>query len=100
MSRPRGNSAPVSHRRRSFLTAVGRTGQAVAAAYVLRSGARIFAPSDALAAQAQGPLVQPSVIRSKDGVLSASLTAAPGRLQLGDYAIPGFLYNGSYMPPL
>ena len=46
------------------------------------------------------PLIQPTEIRSKDGILRTTLTAAPGRVQLGDFAFPGLLYNGSYLPPL
>jgi suppressor of ftsI len=106
MSGSGGGSAPVSHHRRSFLKAVGRTGKVAAAGYVLRSGAKILAPGAAMlrtgraAAQSQEPLVQPSEIRSNDGILDVELTAAPGRVQLGDFAFPGLLYNGSYLPPL
>jgi hypothetical protein len=46
------------------------------------------------------PLVQPPEIRSENGVLRATITAAPGRVQLGDFAFPGQLYNGAYLPPL
>ena len=35
-----------------------------------------------------------------NGVLSAELTAAPARVQLGDFAFPGLLYNGAYVAPL
>ena len=45
-------------------------------------------------------LVQPPEIRSENGVLRATITAAPGRVQLGDFAFPGQLYNGAYLPPL
>ncbi len=74
--------------RRSFLTAAG----VAAGAVLLRlPGA---------AARTQQLLVQPSEIRSRNGLLEVALTAAPGRVQLGDYAFPGLLYNGSYVPPL
>jgi FtsP/CotA-like multicopper oxidase with cupredoxin domain len=52
------------------------------------------------AARSQELLIQPTEIRSNDGVLNAVLTAAPGRVQLGEFAFPGLLYNGSYLPPL
>jgi FtsP/CotA-like multicopper oxidase with cupredoxin domain len=75
-------------KRRSFLMAAG-----VAAGTALLRPARAFAGGQEL-------LVQPAEIRSANGVLNATLTAAPGRVQLGDYAFPGLLYNGAYMPPL
>src|SRR6266849_6580595 len=74
--------------RRSFLMAAG-----------LAAGAALLRPLRA-ASTAHEPLIQPSEIRSQNGVLNAVLTAAPGRVQLGDYAFPGLLYNGSYVPPL
>lgn len=86
--------------------AVGSAGKAAAAAYAVRSGASILAPAAALlrtggaAAQSQELLRQPSEIRSEGGVLNATLTAAPGRVQLGEFVFPGLLYNGSYVPPL
>jgi suppressor of ftsI len=46
------------------------------------------------------PLTQPPEIRSQNGVLNATITAAPKRVQLGEYAFPGFVYNGAYLPPL
>jgi suppressor of ftsI len=45
-------------------------------------------------------LVQPPEIRSRDGVLDATLTAAPGTVQVGGYTFPGLLYNGAYLPPV
>ena len=86
--------------------AIGRAGKAAAAAYVVRSGTALIAlgavllRADRAAAQPQEPLVQPSEIRSENGVLEATITAAPGRVQLGEFAFPGRLYNGAYMPPL
>jgi suppressor of ftsI len=46
------------------------------------------------------PLIEPSQIRSQNGVLDTTITAASGRLQLGETELPGFFYNGSYLPPL
>jgi suppressor of ftsI len=74
--------------RRSFLMAAG---VAAGAALLQRPRAAAAAPQ---------PLIQPSEIRSKNGLLEVALSAAPGRVQLGEYAFPGLLYNGSYMPPL
>jgi suppressor of ftsI len=91
--------------RRSFLTAVGRTGKALVAPYVLRrsaalgSGAMLLRASRA-DARTREPLIQPSEIRSDKGILKATITAAPGRVQLGDLAFAGLLYNGAYIPPL
>ena len=74
--------------RRSFLTAAG-----VAAGTALLRPARAAVPAPEV-------LARPSEIRSENGVLHAVLRAAPGHVQLGDYAFPGVLYNGAYMPPL
>ena len=90
--------------RRCFLKAVGCAG--LAAPFVLRSSALFLGPGAALLRPAQAHaagrelLVEPTEIRSKNGVLDATITAAPGRVQLGEYAFPGFLYNGAYLPPL
>ena len=90
--------------RRSFLKAVGRAG--LAAASVRRSGAVLIGPASTLLqvgradAGQREPLIQPPEIRSENGVLRATIAAAPGRVQLGDFAFPGFVYNGAYLPPL
>jgi len=95
---------PAWHDRRSFLKAAGRTG--LAATTMLRSGAALLGGAHALlrpdrvAAAASKPLVQPQEIRSQNGVLNATLTATASRVQIGDYALPGFLYNDAYLPPL
>jgi len=89
-----------------FLLGIGRTGIAAAAAHVVRAIGTILGPGAALlaagraAAQPGDLLIRPPEIRSKNGVLDATLTAAPGRVTLGDFAFPGLLYNGSYLPPL
>jgi suppressor of ftsI len=80
--------------RRSMLQAIGHAGLAA----LLTPGISLVRSNGAKAAQV--PLIQPSEIRSQNGVLDATLTAAPGRLQLGETELPGFFYNGSYLPPL
>jgi FtsP/CotA-like multicopper oxidase with cupredoxin domain len=52
------------------------------------------------AAEPREALTTPSEIRSADGVLEATISAAPGPVQLGEFAFPGFLYNEFYVPPL
>jgi FtsP/CotA-like multicopper oxidase with cupredoxin domain len=92
--------------RRAFLNAVVRAGKALGAATILRSSSSLLVPGAALlqarAAYAKTGelLIQPAEIRSKNGVLDATLTAAPGVVRLGDFSFPGFLYNGSYLPPV
>jgi suppressor of ftsI len=71
----------------------------------MRSGTAIFAPTvlpqaARAAVQFGEPLIQPSQIRSANGLLEATITAAPGRVQLGDVAFSGYLYNGAYLPPV
>jgi FtsP/CotA-like multicopper oxidase with cupredoxin domain len=46
------------------------------------------------------PLIQPGEIRSRNGELRVTLTAAPAPMRLADVEFPGFLYNDAYMPPL
>ena len=83
----------AGHRdRRSFLKTVGRAGLAVAGAILL--------PSGRAGAGGRQPLIQPPEIRSENGVLRTTITAAPGPVQLGDYSFPGLLYEGAYLPPL
>src|SRR4029453_12077887 len=99
----RRNFAPGRRDRRSFLKTVGRAG--LAAASVQASEALVFGPgatreSGRAYAKGREPLIQPAEIRSDNGVLNATITAAPGRVQLGEYAFSGFLYNGVYLPPL
>jgi suppressor of ftsI len=89
--------------RRSFLKSAAQAGLAAAsgwraAAALLGSGMSLLHSDRATAGREL--LVQPPEIRSKNGVLDATLTAAPARLQLGETEIPGFFYNGSYLPPL
>ena len=79
--------------RRWVVKAIGYAAKGAAAS-------AIFLQSDRGDARIGEPLIQPSEIRSENGVLGTTLTAAPGRVQLGDFSFPGFLYNGAYVPPV
>jgi suppressor of ftsI len=100
----RWNFAAGRRDRRFFLKTVGRAG--LAAASVRASRALLLGPGATLLqsgrayAKGREPLIQPAELRSENGILNATITAAPGRVQLGEYAFPGFLYNGVYLPPL
>jgi suppressor of ftsI len=83
------------HDRRSFLRAVGSVGLATG---LLGPGMALLRSDRANAARE--PLVQPPEIRSQNGVLNATLTASQRPLHLGEYEIPGHLYNDTYLPPL
>ncbi len=98
-----GTPARGCHDRRSVLRAMG---QAWLVAGVRSSfGAALFAPGLSLlqcdsAKAEREPLIQPIEIRSRQGELRVTLTAAPSPVRLGDVEFPGFLYNDSYLPPL
>jgi FtsP/CotA-like multicopper oxidase with cupredoxin domain len=95
------NTPGVDHHRRSFLKTAGRAGLAAALrpSALVGSGAALL-QSGRANARGQELLIQPPQIRSENGILRATISAAPGRVQLGEFAFPGFLYNGAYMPPL
>ncbi len=86
--------------RRSFLMAAGRAGKVlVGGNLVASSAARLELGTPALAAtQTPEPLIQPPEIRSQNGVLETTITAAPGPVRIGQYNFSGLLYNGAYMP--
>ncbi|MGA2129842.1 MAG: multicopper oxidase domain-containing protein, partial [Xanthobacteraceae bacterium] len=95
---------PTRLDRRDLFVAAGRAA-ALTAAGVLRASPLVAAPAAILSpARAQrrigDPLVPPAEIASRNGVLDATLTAAPGTVRLGDVSFPGYLYNGSYLPPV
>src|SRR5678815_4750886 len=89
------DSCTPMHDRRSFLKAVWHAGLAATS---LRSGAALLGPAGTLLqsrrADAEGrePLIQPPEIRSQNGALNATITAAPGRVRVGEYSFPGLLY--------
>ena len=80
--------------RRHLLGAAGLTGLSL-----LAKPAWAEAVLGALPSHGQA-LTQPPGIRSGNGVLNATLTAAPARVPLGEFAFPGLIYNGAYIPPL
>jgi suppressor of ftsI len=92
--------------RRSFLNSAKGACTMLAARNILGPAVALFEagvrPSGARGAEAARaePLIAPPEIRSENGVLQATITAAPGRVRLGDFAFPGLLYNGSYVPPV
>ena len=91
------------HDRRSVLRAIGYAG--LGAASRGRLGVALLAPEMSLlrsdrARAEPDPLLQPAEIRSQNGELRVTLTAAPSPMALGDYEFTGYLYNNSYLPPL
>jgi suppressor of ftsI len=91
------------HDRRSFLKSVGRTSLIAVSGW--RAGGALFGTGVSLlrsdrATAAQERLLQPPEIRSRNGELNVTITAAPAPMQLGDYPFTGFVYNDSYLPPL
>ena len=88
--------------RRSFIKAAASfVGGSVAAGSLLSLGASTPATRarSQFDAKTPEPLIEPSEIRSVNGVLDLTMTAAPGPVQLGDRAFTGLLYNGAYVPP-
>jgi hypothetical protein len=79
--------APLQGRadRRQFLRTVGRAGLAA----LLSPG--LLPARSGRAQSAQQPLIQPPELRSRNGELRVTLTAAPTSMRLGDVEFPGFL---------
>ena len=46
------------------------------------------------------PLIQPEVISSENGVLTATLTAAPAEVEVAGETFVSNVYDGSYIPPV
>ncbi len=80
--------------RRRVLRGIGQA----SATGIIAAGMPLSWPAPANATRE--PLLQPSQIRSRNGELTVTLTAAAASMQLDDARFPGFLYNKSYMPPL
>jgi suppressor of ftsI len=91
--------------RRSFLNSAKEACAVLATSHILGPAAALVESASLTGASGtetagREPLTTPPEIRSESAVLRATITAAPGRVQLGDFAIPGLLYNGSYVPPV
>jgi FtsP/CotA-like multicopper oxidase with cupredoxin domain len=92
--------------RRSYLRAMANVGLVAGTARMFRTGFALGVPGTVVMgsrgahAGTNETLVQPVEIRSESGILSTTLTAAPGTVRLGELTFPGFLYNGAYLPPL
>jgi FtsP/CotA-like multicopper oxidase with cupredoxin domain len=88
--------------RRDFLTSVGTAGCAWLGTGLRRASFGLVAAATTPPARAQTGdlLVTPHEIRSRNGVLEATLTAAPGPVRLGHTTFSGFLYNNAYLPPV
>jgi suppressor of ftsI len=99
---PTADAASAFRDRRSVLRAVAHAGLVAGARWSF--GAALSAPAVLLRshrANAAGErLVQPPEIRSRNGELNVTLTAAPRPMRLGDVEFPGFLYNDTYLPVL
>src|ERR1700730_17253951 len=85
---------PLCHDRRSVLRVMGHAGVAA----LLSPGISLLRSDRAKAGWE--PLIQPPEVRSRNGELTVTLTAAPSPVRLGDVEFPGFLYNNAYLPPL
>jgi suppressor of ftsI len=87
--------------RRSFLKAAGGWGKTAAVAGLLSPGLSLLGSAGRAQAKAPAPepLIQPAEFRSANGVLEATITAAPGPVRFGDRAFSELLYNGAYVPP-
>jgi suppressor of ftsI len=80
--------------RRSVLQMIGHSSLAA----TLAPGLSLLRSDGAKAAREL--LLQPPEIRSRNGELNVTLTAAPAPMRLADIEFPGFLYNDAYLPPL
>ena len=87
--------------RRAFLKTARRFGKVAVAGSLLSLDLSTSGPLSRLQAKAPtpDPLIQPPETRSVNGILDATITAAPGQVWLGDQAFDGCLYNGVYVPP-
>ncbi len=85
--------------RRTFLKAAARAGTSVAAGSLLPLGVFQLGRRALARESTSQPLIHPSELRSVNGILEATITAACGPVRLGDNEFTGMLYNGSYVPP-
>jgi FtsP/CotA-like multicopper oxidase with cupredoxin domain len=86
--------------RRSVLQAAGGVGTAVAAANLLLVGTSTVGLGSLALGRTLEWLTQPPEIRSANGILQTTITAAPGAMRIGDREFSGLLYDDAYIPPL
>ena len=86
--------------RRSVLLAARRAGTAVAAANLLSAGPSTLGLGSLALARTPETLLQPPEIRSANGILQTTITAASGQMRIGDREFSGLLYDDAYIPPL
>jgi suppressor of ftsI len=84
--------------RRSFLYQAGRLGMTLAAGSLLSPSVFELGRRALARESTSQPLIRPSELRSVNGILEATITAACGPVRLGDHEFTGMLYNGSYLP--
>jgi hypothetical protein len=85
--------------RRALLLGAARSAKLLAARMLQAAPLLGLTALSRAAGQGGEPLASPPEIRSRDGVLEATLTAACGPVRLGDREFGGMLYNGSSVPP-
>jgi suppressor of ftsI len=87
--------------RRAFLSGAARGAKLLAAGGVVSAVPLLKLAAQSRVATPTGePLASPPEIRSRDGILETTLTAAAGQVRLGEHQFSGFLYNGAYLPPV
>lgn len=86
--------------RRLFIKGASRfIGATAAAGGLLSLGSSIPGAHSQPKAPTPEPLIQPPEMQSVNGVLDATITAAPGPVELGDRTFTGLLYNSAYVAP-
>ena len=86
-------------RRSFFKAASGFAGLTAAAGSLLSLGRSMPGALARSQTPTPEPLIQPPEIRSANGVLETTITAAPGPVRIGDFSFAGLLYDGVYVPP-
>ena len=86
-------------RRSFFKAASGFAGLTAAAGSLLSLGRSMPGALARSQTPTPEPLIQPPEIRSANGVLETTITAAPGPVRIGDFSFSGLLYDGVYVPP-
>jgi suppressor of ftsI len=87
--------------RRAFLSGAARGAKLLAAGGVVSAVPLLMLAAQSRVTTPTGePLASPPEIRSRDGILETTLTAAAGPVRLGEHQFSGFLYNGAFLPPL